>query len=187
MKIGIIAYQGAVEEHRIALENAMKKTGKKGKIILIKEKLRPIDALIIPGGESSTISYLMKKHGIYHELQKIAEGIPLMGTCAGCILLAQESNNLETLKIMHMKVARNAFGRQKESFQCALPIKHFDEPFPAVFIRAPIIKKVWGACTPLARIGEDIVMAQQGHNIAIAFHPELTHDLRIHQYFLEMI
>ena len=187
MKIGVIAYQGAIEEHRDALEKAMKKMGKKGEVFLIKEKLEDIDALVIPGGESTTILHLMKKKGIFDGIKKIAEDIPIMGTCAGCILLAKEANELETLKIMNMEVERNAFGRQKESFQCSLTIEKFDKLFPAVFIRAPLIKKVWGNCKALARIGEGIVMAQEENKIALAFHPELTDDLRIHQYFLEMI
>ncbi|KAA0003422.1 MAG: pyridoxal 5'-phosphate synthase glutaminase subunit PdxT [Thermoplasmata archaeon] len=188
MKVGIIAFQGAIEEHRIALEKTMEKMGEKGKVFLIKEKMEDIDALVIPGGESTTISNLMRKTGIFDEIIAMAEEIPIMGTCAGCILLAKEiKNGVETLKIMDMEVERNAFGRQKESFQCSLPIEGFDKPFPAVFIRAPLIKKVWGDCIPLARIGEGIVMAKQGNKIALAFHPELTDDLRVHQYFLEMI
>ena len=188
MKVGIIAFQGAVEEHRIATERAIKKIGEKGKVFLIREKLGDVDALIIPGGESTTILHLMKKTGIFDEVKKIAEEIPIMGTCAGCILLAKEiRNGVETLEVMNMEVERNAFGRQKESFQCNLSIKRFGKPFPAVFIRAPLIKKVWGSCEILAKIGEGIVMAKEGNKIDLAFHPELTDDLRIHQYFLEMI
>jgi len=188
MKVGVIAFQGAVEEHKIALERAIKKMGKRGEVFLIRERLKEIDALVIPGGESTTISNLMKKTGIFDEIKRIADEIPIMGTCAGCILLAKEvRDKVETLKIMDMEVERNAFGRQKESFECSLSIKGFEKPFPGVFIRAPIIKRTWGNCKPLAKIGEGIVMAKQGNKIALAFHPELTDDLRIHQYFLEMI
>lgn len=188
MKVGIIAFQGAVEEHRVAVERTMEKLGKKGKVFLIREKFGDIDALIIPGGESTTILHLMKKTKIFDDIKKIADEIPIMGTCAGCILLAKKViNGVESLEIMDMEVERNAFGRQKESFECPLSIEGFDEPFPAVFIRAPIIKRVWGDCKALAKIGEGIVMARQKNKIALAFHPELTDDLRIHQYFLEMI
>lgn len=103
-----------------------------------------------------------------------------MGTCAGCILLAKklDGNEINTLGLMDIEVKRNAFGRQRESFQCLLDIEGFREPFPAVFIRAPLIKKVWEDCT---------IMAREKNKLALAFHPELTDDLRIHQYFLEML
>ena len=117
--------------------------------------------------------------------------IYLMGTCAGCVLLAKEINDKEQkinlLNAMDMQVERNAFGRQKESFEKQLEIKGFSTPFNAVFIRAPLIKKVWGTCNVLATLKQEIVMVRQGQFLALSFHPELTNDLRIHRYFLEMI
>jgi len=94
---------------------------------------------------------------------------------------------VKTLELMDMEVERNAFGRQKDSFQCSLDIGGFDKPFPAVFIRAPLIKRVWGNCRVMAKIDNDIVMAKEDNKLALTFHPELTGDLRIHQYFLNML
>jgi 5'-phosphate synthase pdxT subunit len=117
--------------------------------------------------------------------------IVLMGTCAGCVLLAkkltEQSDDIRLLGAMDMQVERNAFGRQKESFERLVQIKGFASPFPAVFIRAPLITKVWGSCTVLATVDKEIVMARQENYLALSFHPELTNDLRIHRYFLQML
>jgi len=187
IKVGVTAFQGDVEEHIISVEMAMKEMGMEGRAVPIREKMVDIDALIIPGGESTTISSLMIKTGIFDEIKKVADDIPIMGTCAGCILLAKDAGDAKTLELMDMKVERNAFGRQKESFQCMLDIEGFSRPFPAVFIRAPLIKKVWGKCNVLSKIEEGIVMAREDNKLALSFHPELTDDLRLHMYFLEML
>jgi len=187
IKVGVTAFQGDVEEHIFAVERAMRDMGLEGRAVPIREKMVDIDALIIPGGESTTISSLMVKTGIFDEIKKIADSIPIMGTCAGCILLAKGADSIKTLELMDMEVERNAFGRQKESFQCLLDVEGFDKPFPAVFIRAPLIKKVHGKCTVMAKIEEGIVMAREDNKLALAFHPELTDDLRIHKYFLDML
>lgn len=117
--------------------------------------------------------------------------IALMGTCAGCILLAKKLTDTKAdvrlLQAMDMQVERNAFGRQKESFERSIAIKGFTTPYNAVFIRAPIITKIWGTCEILATSGKEIVMARQNNYLALSFHPELTDDLRIHRYFLEMV
>lgn len=114
-----------------------------------------------------------------------------MGTCAGCVLLASEmtdnTQNVKLLSAMDTLVKRNAFGRQRESFEKNIDIKGFTEPYNAVFIRAPVIEKVWGNCEILAAVDKKIVMARQGNLLALSFHPELTDDLRIHKYFLDMI
>jgi len=114
-----------------------------------------------------------------------------MGTCAGCVILANKiTDNFKDIKIlsaMNMQVKRNAFGRQRESFEKNIKIKGFSKPFNAVFIRAPIIEKVWGNCEVLAKIDKKIIMAREGSFLALSFHPELTDDLRIHEYFLDMI
>lgn len=114
-----------------------------------------------------------------------------MGTCAGCVLLAKELTetkvDVKLLEAIDMQVERNAFGRQKESHERSLHIKGFTEPYHAVFIRAPIITKTWGGCEILAKAGKEIVMARQDNYLALSFHPELTDDLRIHQFFLEML
>ena len=194
LTIGIIGIQGAVSEHIYSMNQALKKTNTSGKVFIIKnkEQIMDIDALLFPGGESSTISKMMVKSGFYDLLfKRIKEdNLPVMGTCAGCILLASEiSNNydeVKSLSAMDMKVKRNAFGRQKESFEANIKINGFTDLYNAVFIRAPIIEKVWGNCKILSKIENKIVMARQKNQLAISFHPELTNDLRIHEYFLDI-
>ena len=114
-----------------------------------------------------------------------------MGTCAGCVLLAKEivnnENDVKLIQAMDMKVERNAFGRQRESFEKNIKIKGFTESYNAVFIRAPIIREVWGNCKILSKIDEKIIAARQDKFLALSFHPELTNDLRMHRYFLDMI
>ncbi len=189
IKVGITAFQGDVGEHVVAVERAMERMGMKGEVVPIRKKMGDVDALIIPGGESTTISSLMIKTGVFDEIKKVENDIPIMGTCAGCILLAKKIDDSKAvpLGLMNMEAVRNAFGRQNESFQCMLDIDGFGKPFPAVFIRAPVIKRVWDGCTPMAKIDNKIVMAREDNKIALAFHPELTDDTRIHEYFLEMI
>ena len=193
MKIGIMAVQGAVEEHMAIVEKTMDKMRIKGKAFSIRRKgeMDEIDALIIPGGESTTISRLLIKFELIEKISELVKnGLPIMGTCAGCVLLSQKCvgvKKLKTLKLMKMEVERNAFGRQRESFQLPIKIKGFKSPFNAIFIRAPIIKNVWGDCMPLATVDDKIVMAGQGKLLATSFHPELTEDTRIHEYFLKMI
>jgi 5'-phosphate synthase pdxT subunit len=187
IKIGIVALQGAITEHILAVKNALHDLNKDGKVIPIKTKFPAIDGLIIPGGESTTISHLLEKSGLFWEIQERASSLPIMGTCAGCILLAQQAKGIKTLGVMHMEVERNAFGRQKDSFQYPLKIHGFKESFPGIFIRAPVIRRVWNNCRPLASIDDKIVMAKEKHFLAVAFHPELAPDLRLHQYFLKML
>ena len=167
----------------------------KGKAILIRQPhdIDACDALIIPGGESTTISRILVNsgmHAVIHERMN-QNTIALMGTCAGCVLLAKELTDTKAdvrlLQAMDMQVERNAFGRQKESFERSVAIKGFTTPYNAVFIRAPIITKIWGTCEILATTGKEIVMAKQNNYLALSFHPELTDDLRIHRYFLEMV
>lgn len=157
-----------------------------------KEHIDEIDALIIPGGESSTISKILTKSGMFDAIvQRVKDNtLPIMGTCAGCVLLAKKivenKDDLESLHAMDIEVERNAFGRQKESFEKIIEIKGFSKPYHAVFIRAPVIKKVWGTCEILAEVDKKIVAARQKKFLAFSFHPELTDDIRLHQYFLEM-
>jgi 5'-phosphate synthase pdxT subunit len=193
--IGIVGIQGAISEHFFSFENVIKKFNINGEIVLVREPLQidKIDALIIPGGESTTISNLLYKSGLYQKiLKKIKEGnLPIMGTCAGCVILASKlSDNINDVKLlsaMDMKVKRNAFGRQRDSFEYNISIDGFNEPYNAIFIRAPVIEEVWGDCKILAKINNKIVMAVQDNFLAISFHPELTNDLRIQKYFLDMI
>jgi 5'-phosphate synthase pdxT subunit len=166
-----------------------------GQTILVRKPsdIETIDALIVPGGESTTISRILIKSKIHDALLRRIEkdDISLMGTCAGCVLLAKKltENNLDVrlLAAMDMQVERNAFGRQRESFEKPIMIKGFSTPFHAVFIRAPVITKVRGDCEVLATLEKKIIMARQGRYLALSFHPELTSDLRVHRLFLEML
>lgn len=188
IRVGVAAFQGAVEEHLVAVERAMQALEMQGSAVPVRNTIADVDALIIPGGESTTIASRMRRTGVFQEIQERAEDISLMGTCAGCILLATKvvGDVVTPLGLMDMTIERNAFGRQKESFQCRLDVGDIGQ-VPAVFIRAPIIRTIWGGCTAMATIEEDIVMARQDNKLALVFHPELTNDVRIHQYFLKML
>lgn len=148
--------------------------------------------MILPGGESTTISRILEQSGIGPKLrERISDDdIAVLGTCAGCVLLAKrlaDPTEVTLLKAMDMEVRRNAFGRQKESFEQPVAIQVFDRPFPGVFIRAPLITETSRNCRVLARIDEGIVMARQGRFLAVSFHPELTDDLRIHRLFYDSL
>lgn len=196
LSIGILGIQGAISEHVTAMANILKERSDiDGKAFVVRNKreIDEINALILPGGESSTIYRVLDKSGLYDAInKKIRENsLPIMGTCAGCVLLGNEIVNntkeIKPLNAMDMQVERNAFGRQKESFEQNIDIKGFSSPYNAVFIRAPIIKKTWGKCEILAKMDKKIVAARQGKFLALSFHPELIGDLRIHEYFLDMI
>jgi 5'-phosphate synthase pdxT subunit len=152
-----------------------------------------VDAIIIPGGESTTISRLLVRFGLHERIvKKAGEGVPILGTCAGLVLLAKEGDgqvektDTKLLGLMDMAVDRNAFGRQRESFEAELNVKGLEGLFPAIFIRAPLITKVWGKCQELARYENYIVMARQENLIALSFHPELSSDTRIHEMLIKM-
>jgi len=195
LSIGVVGIQGARSEHIVSMQNALKETNTPGKVFIVKHKedIDTIDALIIPGGESTTISRILYNSGLYGIISERIKkrNLPVMGTCAGCVILASElidnTKDVKLLKAMNMQVERNAFGRQKESFEQIIEIKDFSEPFNAVFIRAPEIKKVWNNCEIIATLDKKIVMVRQDNMIALSFHPELTDDLRVHKYFLDMI
>ncbi len=185
MKIGVLALQGAVAEHMRMIEMA----GAEAVAIKKVEQLDEIQGIIIPGGESTAISKLMNKYGFIDALIDFSnKKKPVFGTCAGLILIAKEINGTDTvhLGLMDTKVERNAFGRQKESFEVDLEIKGIAEDFRAVFIRAPYIMEVFRG-EVLATFEDKIVAARDGHLLATAFHPELTLDPRIHRYFVEMV
>jgi 5'-phosphate synthase pdxT subunit len=196
MRIGIIAIQGNVQEHVNAMQKALDRAGFKAEIIKIKHKglVPTCDALIIPGGESTTLGRLMEKEGISAEIRKVAiAGVPIMGTCAGFVLLAKRGDEQvkktgqSLLSLMDMRINRNAFGRQKESFECPVGFKGLDSPFPAVFIRAPCAAWCGKDVEVLSEYNGVIVAVRQKNILALAFHPELTDDPRIHHYFLKMI
>ena len=193
LKIGVIAIQGNVEEHVEAMERAL---GGRGVVVKIKHAgiVPSCDAVIIPGGESTTLCRLAWKEGIAQEIiEKAREGMPVLGTCAGLILLARRGDEevartrQKLLGLMDTRVDRNAFGRQVDSFEAPLKIAGFDGPFAGVFIRAPAIVEAGPGVEVLSELDGVIVAARQGNLLALAFHPELTDDLRLHRYFLHMI
>ena len=185
MKIGVLALQGAVAEHIRSLERA----GAQGVAVKHTDQLDELDGLILPGGESTTIGKLMRKYGFIEAVRDFAgRGKPIFGTCAGLILLAArlEGGEEPHLGLMDMTVARNAFGRQRESFETELDVKGLDSPLRAVFIRAPLIKEVGPQVEVLATYKGEIVAARQGNLLASSFHPELTDDVRMHGLLLDM-
>lgn len=186
MKIGVLALQGAVAEHL----NLLKQAGAEPVAIKKVEQLEDIDGIVLPGGESTTIGKLMVKYGFDIALKEFsARKKPIFGTCAGLILLAGEIDGQDWvhLGLMDMKVQRNAFGRQRESFETNLQIDGVAEDFRAVFIRAPLILGVGQEVKILSEFNGEIVAARQEHLLCASFHPELTDDSRIHEYFLQMV
>ncbi len=187
MLIGVLALQGAFREHEKTLRACGE--GIETRQVRLPGQLEGIDALVIPGGESTTMGKLMVEFGLLEPIrEKAAGGLPVFGTCAGLIMLATEisGSGQPRLGLMDMLVERNAFGRQVDSFEADIEIARLgQEPFRAVFIRAPYIMKVGPEVEVLASYGEKIVFARQGRFLAAAFHPELTDDLRVHRYFLK--
>ncbi len=194
MRIGVIAIQGNVEEHVNAIKKALRQSNLEAEVIKIKHSgLVPMcDAIILPGGESTTLGRLMEREGIADEIKKVAfAGVPVMGTCAGLVLLAKygdmqvERTKQPLLGLMDIHVNRNAFGRQRESYECQVEFKGLELPFNAVFIRAPAITECGENVEILSKCSDLIVAARERNMLALAFHPELTDDLRIHHYFLK--
>ena len=187
-RIGVLAQQGAFVEHMAMLC----RLGVDAVAVRLPEELEGLDGLIIPGGESTSIGKLIRDYDLREPLRRLAEqGLPIMGTCAGMILLAKRVSglNLEPLGVMDISVKRNAFGRQVDSFETDLEIPAIGAPpFHAVFIRAPYIERVGDGVDTLAWLPNGIgVAARQGNMVALAFHPELTNDLRLHDYFCGVV
>ncbi len=196
INIGIIGIQGAITEHQKTLEKTYKTKKITGNITVVKktEDLEKLNGLIIPGGESTTISRFLQKTGLKNAIKKkiTEENLAVMGTCAGCVILSKKltdykKKDVKLLNAVDIEVERNAFGRQKESFEKTIKIKEIKQPFNAVFIRAPIIRKTWDDVEVLAETDNKTVMVKQKNIIALSFHPELTDDTRIHEYFINMI
>ena len=188
MRIGVLAVQGAFAEHIAVL----RKLEAEALPVRLPLELISLDGLIIPGGESTVISRLIRDYDLSDQIKKLAaSGLPILGTCAGLIILAKElsDSKMQTLGLMDVVVRRNAFGRQRESFEAELSIPALGEkPFPGVFIRAPIIEQANGNVAVLTRLNDGtIVAARQEKLIATAFHPELTDDLRLHKYFVDIV
>ena len=195
LKIGVIGIQGSVAEHIEKMKDAIEEANIKGSIFLIKKKsdLNNLNGLIIPGGECTNIFKIMSYSGIFDLLIDLIKkkNLPVMGTCAGCVLLAKKikdnTTNIKTLQAIDMEIQRNAFGRQKESFEKKININFLEDRYPAIFIRAPLILKTWGSCEILSKIDDKIIMVRQNKYLAMSFHPELTKNIDIHKYFLNMI
>ncbi|MFO8050684.1 MAG: pyridoxal 5'-phosphate synthase glutaminase subunit PdxT [Thermoplasmatota archaeon] len=194
LKVAVIGLQGDVEEHIKAFQNAFSKLGMKGEIVWARRPadMLGVDGVVLPGGESTTISKLVTRFELRDIIKAMAsEGSPVLGTCAGCVLLAKEGDELvrrtgtELLGLMDMEVNRNAFGPQRESFEADVRIENIGT-YPGVFIRAPLITKVWGSCRAIGTLGEKMVLARQDNLLAASFHPELTEDIRFHEMFIDM-
>jgi pyridoxal 5'-phosphate synthase pdxT subunit len=184
--VGVLALQGDVREHLHTLESL----GVAATPVRTPDELGAIDALVIPGGESTTIGKMAARFGLIEPLRSsIEDGLPTYGTCAGLILLAGAvtDGDQPLLGVLDVVVRRNAFGRQNESFESDLEVHGLGEPFHAVFIRAPWVEKVGAEVEVLADIDEHPVMVRQGKILATSFHPELTGDPRIHQLLIDLI
>ncbi len=191
MKVGVLALQGDFAEHLAML----RRIGVEGVEVRLPQHLEQVQGLIIPGGESTTIGKLAVDFGLLEPLRAFGRQHPVWGTCAGAIFLSKDAGRDQPLlELMDITVQRNAFGRQVDSFEADLDIEPLkqatgtSEPYHAVFIRAPIIASVHGEAEVLAALPDGrIVAARQGHLLATSFHPELTDDVRFHQYFVSLI
>ena len=179
MKIGVLALQGAVREHIRHIELS----GHEGVAVKRVEQLEDIAGLILPGGESTTLRRLMDLYGFKEALQQ--SDLPIFGTCAGLIVLAKDvEGESGYLKKLDITVERNSFGRQVDSFESELNIKGVAEDIEGVFIRAPHIAQVEKGVDILSRVGDKIVAVKQGKYLGVSFHPELTDDYRVTEYFI---
>lgn len=181
MKVGVLALQGAFREHA----STLRRLGVEPVEVRRVADLEGIEGLILPGGESTTIGLLLEEYGLMEPLRK--GDLPLFGTCAGMILLAKEirGSDQPRLALMDISVDRNHFGRQRESFETEVSVDGLPDPVRGVFIRAPIVEKVSPGVRVLGRYKGDIVLCEEGRCLASAFHPELTPDGRLHQYFID--
>ena len=183
--VGVLALQGAFAAHRSILGSLGAATTE----VRTGAQLTSVDALVIPGGESTTMSMLLERSGMLEPLrERVAAGLPTFGTCAGMILLAAEisdgRDDQHALGAVDISVARNGYGRQIESFESDLDVTGFDRPFHAVFIRAPLVQRAGPDVDVLATVDGDPVLCRQGHVLVAAFHPELSDDDRIHRLWL---
>ena len=190
-RVGVLALQGDTREHLAALRDA----GADSVSVRRREELDAVDALVIPGGESTTMSHLLRELDLLEPLRdRLADGFPAYGACAGMILLASEildagvgGREAVPLRGIDMTVRRNAFGRQVDSFEGDVEFSGFDKPVRGVFIRAPWVERVGDGVQVLARAAGHAVAVRQGRVLATAFHPEMTGDRRIHRLFVDMV
>ena len=181
--VGVLALQGAYQKH----VESLTRLGVESRLIRKAVELESCNALILPGGESTTISLLLQKNALYEPIKSFAKNHPVMGVCAGMIMMASEVDDerVTPLALMPFKAIRNFYGRQVHSFTADIKLSFDSNTFKAPFIRAPGIEKLSSEITVLARHNEEAVMIGTGKHIALSFHPELTDDARIHQYWLQ--
>ncbi|MBP7140136.1 MAG: pyridoxal 5'-phosphate synthase glutaminase subunit PdxT [Caldisericia bacterium] len=188
MQVGVLSLQGSFIEHINILN---KIPGVNGVQVKKKDDLKKIDGLIIPGGESTTIGKLLERYDLLNPLKNmISEGFPVLGTCAGFILLSKrifQENDQPLLGVFDITIKRNAFGTQINSMEIDLKIKNFEILYKAIFIRAPVVKEIGDSVEVLAEVEEGPVFIKQGNILGASFHPELTDDTRIHQMFIDII
>lgn len=188
-RIGVLALQGDVSEHIDAFRNAARTCGCESSVVVSRvrrpDEIPVLDALAIPGGESTTISRLIDKNGFFNRLVEFDGGI--FATCAGMVMMAQSVDDarVHPLGLMDYTVIRNAFGRQRESFEADVSISGLERPFHAVFIRAPVAEHPGNGIVVMGTIPEGIIALEQDRYMALSFHPELGHDPRLHVRFLK--
>jgi 5'-phosphate synthase pdxT subunit len=198
LTVGVLAIQGDVHENIISAETALQELGIEGKVVDVKtaEEISKLDGLIIPGGESTTIGQLSLVNSSLKTIkEKIERGMPVLGICAGMIMLSKTANDRVVgktdqplLDLLDIKLERNSFGRQKESFEADVSMNSIGIPkFNGVFIRAPSVSDVGSGVDILAKFNEKIVAVKKGNMIGVAFHPELTKDVSLHKYFVNLI
>ncbi len=192
MAIGVLGIQGDVSEHYEAVRRAAEEYGIGEEVRLVRRQkdLGNITRLVIPGGESTTISRIMVKNGLYNSIIELAKNgeLAVMGTCAGSILMAKrivDDDRVRSLGLIDMDTRRNAFGRQKDSFEVDVDLEGIGK-YHAVFIRAPLIERCYDNCKILGKIGERVIMVRQDRFMALVFHPELTDDLRLYREFFKI-
>jgi len=198
LQIGVLAVQGDIEENLSATNLALKELGVEGKAVAVKyaDEIGHIDGLILPGGESTVIGTLAKLSGATQVIKdRIDDGMPVLGTCAGMIMLAKRAydkvvgeTKQHLLNVLDIVVERNAFGRQNDSFEAELNIKLIENgSFKGVFIRAPIVAEAGKGVDVVTTLNSKIVAVKQGNVIGTAFHPELSGDTRLHRYFVQLV
>lgn len=196
--IGVLAIQGDVQENLLSIKTALDDLGVEGNVIAVKtpHEISQLDGLIIPGGESTTIGQLSLVNGSLKILkEKIEKGMPVLGICAGMIMLSKTADdhvvgktNQPLLEILDIKLERNSFGRQRESFESNISMDSIDIPkFNGVFIRAPSVSDVGSDVEILSKLNERIIAVKKGNIIGTAFHPELTTDISLHKYFVKLV
>ena len=198
LTVGVLSIQGDVQENMLLAKSAIDELGLDGNVVDVRtpEEISQLDGLIIPGGESTTIGQLSLVNGSLKVLkEKIQSGMPVLGICAGMIMLSNTANdrivgktNQPLLDILDIKLERNSFGRQKESFESHISMDSINIPkFNGVFIRAPSVSDVGSDVEVLSKFNERIVAVKKGNVIGTAFHPELTEDTALHKYFINLV